>query len=91
MMNRLGIGLLVIGVLLASTNFIRAEDVAKPQVILLWPQGAPGAVGNEEKDKPSLTVYLPPADTWRPLPGLTSTEAIRLKIPSRRRAAGPTS
>ena len=62
MMNRLGIGLLVIGVLLASTNFVRAEDVAKPQVILLWPQGAPGAVGNETQDKPSLTAYLPPAD-----------------------------
>ena len=29
---------------------------------LLWPQGAPGAAGNEDKDKPSLTVYLPPAD-----------------------------
>lgn len=30
--------------------------------IYLWPQGAPGALGNEEKDKPSLTVYLPDKD-----------------------------
>src|SRR5260370_8742981 len=62
MMSGLRIGFIVIGILLTSTNLVRAEDVAKPQVILLWPQGAPGAVGNEEKDKPSLTVYLPPAD-----------------------------
>lgn len=29
---------------------------------LLWPKGAPGAIGSEERDKPSLTIYLPPAD-----------------------------
>ncbi|HPP01115.1 MAG TPA: alpha/beta hydrolase [bacterium] len=28
-------------------------------VLLLWPEGAPGAKGTEEKDKPALTVYLP--------------------------------
>jgi acetyl esterase/lipase len=33
-----------------------------PQVITLWPDGAPGAVGAEDADKPTLTVYLPPAD-----------------------------
>src|SRR5262245_35069279 len=30
--------------------------------ILLWPDGAPGALGTEDKDKPSLTPYLPDAD-----------------------------
>jgi len=30
--------------------------------MLLWPNGAPGAVGNDDKDKPTLTVFLPPAD-----------------------------
>ncbi len=35
---------------------------AEPQTLLLWPDGAPGAVGNEDADRPSLTVYLPPAD-----------------------------
>jgi acetyl esterase/lipase len=55
------LGFFAIGIFLTST-FVRAESGAKPQLILLWPQGAPGAVGNEEKDKPSLTVYLPPAD-----------------------------
>lgn len=34
----------------------------EPKVELLWPQGAPGAVGTEERDKPSLTIYLPPTD-----------------------------
>jgi len=27
--------------------------------ILLWPDGAPGALGTEDKDKPTLTPYLP--------------------------------
>src|SRR5881394_1688529 len=32
-----------------------------PKVELLWPDGAPGAVGNADEDKPSISVYLPPA------------------------------
>src|SRR5437899_1242161 len=28
-------------------------------VILLWPEGAPGALGDTPADKPSLTAYLP--------------------------------
>jgi acetyl esterase/lipase len=30
-----------------------------PQTELLWPDGAPGAVGSDDVDKPSLTFYLP--------------------------------
>ncbi len=30
-----------------------------PQTQPLWPEGAPGAVGSEDVDKPSLTSYLP--------------------------------
>lgn len=33
-----------------------------PKVELLWPGGAPGALGNEDADRPSLTIYLPPAN-----------------------------
>lgn len=33
---------------------------AKP-IEILWPSGAPGAVGNTDVDQPSLTVYLPAA------------------------------
>ncbi len=47
-------------VLLTLGLALRAADA--PKVELLWPKGAPGAVGEEQSDKPSLTVYLPPAD-----------------------------
>jgi len=33
-----------------------------PRVELLWPGGAPGAVGGKEADKPSLTIFLPPPE-----------------------------
>jgi len=32
----------------------------EPQTILLWPAGAPGALGQDDVDKPALTVYMPP-------------------------------
>lgn len=32
---------------------------AEPKTELLWPDGAPGALGDEPKDKPALIVYLP--------------------------------
>jgi acetyl esterase/lipase len=53
--------IIVLGALLLSNGSSGAADDAKPSVILLWPNGAPGAAGNEEKDKPTLTVFLPPA------------------------------
>ena len=37
--------------------------IAAPETpIVLWPGGAPGAVGNEPVDIPTLTAYLPPKD-----------------------------
>ena len=36
---------------------------AQPQEPLpLWPEGAPGALGKEAKDTPTLTAYLPEAE-----------------------------
>src|ERR1700722_18239613 len=35
---------------------IHAQTTA-PQTVLLWPNGAPGAMGNEDIDKPSLTIH----------------------------------
>lgn len=32
---------------------------AEPNVLLLWPDGAPGALGDRASDKPTLTIYLP--------------------------------
>ena len=34
----------------------------EPPVVLLWPAGAPGAVGSEDADRPSLTVHRAPAE-----------------------------
>jgi len=33
--------------------------VSEPDTILLWPGSAPGALGNDDADKPSITVYYP--------------------------------
>lgn len=33
-----------------------------PMEMLLWPNGAPGALGTEEKDKPKLVYYAAPSD-----------------------------
>src|SRR5215831_17460477 len=38
-----------------------AQGPAAPKPELLWPNGAPGAEGNDDKDKPTLTSYLVPA------------------------------
>lgn len=35
---------------------------ADKPVELLWPDGAPGAVGMEDRDKPSITIWLPGAE-----------------------------
>jgi acetyl esterase/lipase len=35
---------------------------AEPKTELLWPAGAPGAVGETDADKPSITVWLPEAE-----------------------------
>jgi acetyl esterase/lipase len=33
------------------------------EFLLLWPDGAPGAVGTEAVDRPKVTIYLAPSDT----------------------------
>jgi len=40
-----------------------APMLQEPQTILLWPAGAPGALGQDEADKPALTIYMPPNTT----------------------------
>jgi len=35
------------------------------KTIFLWPAGAPGALGNADEDKPTLTVFLPPSNPTR--------------------------
>jgi acetyl esterase/lipase len=47
--------------LIAVLALTFAADADKPKRELLWPKGAPGAIGTTDKDKPALTTYLPPA------------------------------
>jgi len=49
----------VLAVLAATAGTVLADE---PKVELLWPQGAPGANGDAPADKPTLTIWLPPAD-----------------------------
>lgn len=37
-------------------------QAANHKVVLLWPHGAPGALGNKPEDRPTLTIFLPPAN-----------------------------
>ena len=44
-----------LGLLFTGIGVTRAEDWPTP--VLLWPEGAPGAVGQEDVDKPSIRIY----------------------------------
>jgi acetyl esterase/lipase len=44
--------------LLLSIAVLRAQAPSGPAPELLWPNGAPGALGTADEDKPSLTPYL---------------------------------
>jgi acetyl esterase/lipase len=66
-MRLLVLGAAVMGAL-ATVAFAQQQPVSPAQVpappagtttILLWPTGAPGAQGEEEIDKPTLTIFLP--------------------------------
>ena len=49
-----------IAVCLFSLSFLLSAWAADPpKSILLWPSGAPGALGTTDADKPSIDVYLP--------------------------------
>jgi acetyl esterase/lipase len=54
--------LVILAPMLPAWNTASAQgDNADANVVLLWPAGAPGALGTEAADKPTLTVFLPPA------------------------------
>jgi acetyl esterase/lipase len=40
-------------------GFAISAAAAAPKTILLWPNGAPGALGTGDADRPTLTIYLP--------------------------------
>lgn len=43
----------------ASASATAATSTTLPAAILLWPDGAPGALGNAPSDKPNITPFLP--------------------------------
>lgn len=45
---------------LAASGWVGADE---PRTELLWPQGAPGAVGTEDKDQPKLIIYQAPKES----------------------------
>jgi acetyl esterase/lipase len=47
----------------ALAGTIPAGQKAKPSVEMLWPNGAPDAKGEQDGDKPTLTICLPNKDT----------------------------
>lgn len=55
-MGRLSLALLAVLTIAAQPNPLPVHDA---QVMPLWSGAAPGALGNEEEDTPTLTVYLP--------------------------------
>jgi acetyl esterase/lipase len=55
----------LIGLVVAMALTVTVATAAAPgsqEVVLLWPDGAPGVRGNDDGDKPSLTIYLPAKD-----------------------------
>jgi acetyl esterase/lipase len=53
---------LCLSVVSLSLLCVAGVAAAEPKVELLWPDGAPGAKGDAEGDKPTLTTYLPDQD-----------------------------
>ncbi len=50
--------LLAVGFAWVATGWLHAQPQGpEPEVVVLWPGGAPGAVGNEDVDRPTLSLY----------------------------------
>jgi acetyl esterase/lipase len=45
--------------LLTCLTLAPADTTAATKEVLLWPEGAPGALGTKPEDKPSVTIYQP--------------------------------
>ena len=60
-MSRLTIPLAIAALLLLAMTTVAQNRPQEPNPILLWPDGAPGAIGKEDADQPSLLIQLPAA------------------------------
>jgi acetyl esterase/lipase len=61
-LTRLPIAMNIIRTLLVASLLPFCTTAAEPLQIYLWEQNVPNALGNEEKDKPKITVWFPDAD-----------------------------
>jgi acetyl esterase/lipase len=52
-------GMLTGGLLLTLGMVTSARAAGEPDTIVLWPNGAPGALGTQPEDNPTLTIYRP--------------------------------
>lgn len=52
----------IVLILAAAAWWSPRADAQTPRRELLWPDGAPGALGDEPKDQPTIDVWLPAAD-----------------------------
>src|SRR6185312_4049193 len=49
--------MIILFLLLTMMSFGQIRDMGEPQTIPLWEQGAPGALGQRDEDKPTITLY----------------------------------
>lgn len=59
-MQKVSLRTLALVAALGSTLGMPDRCAAEPRTDLIWPDGAPGATGNSDADKPSITIHLPP-------------------------------
>jgi len=53
---------ILIAIFTTSALSAAGTDTRNEETFLLWPEAAPGALGDADQDKPSITVFLAPED-----------------------------
>ena len=56
------VAFLAVGVAIVAPSAVSPAWAVGPEPVLLWPNGAPGAQGDEPADKPDIRIYSPSAD-----------------------------
>lgn len=51
--------IIFVTILITAVTHLAQSAATEVKIVQLWPEGAPGAVGKEEVDRPTLAIYLP--------------------------------